>query len=88
MRFADYSLLYILVVSILIFAGAVEIGRWFGVRARSQGRGSVSTLEGSILGLLALIIAFTFAVALSRFEARREEVLNEANAIATTALRA
>jgi hypothetical protein len=88
MRFADYSLLHVLVVSIFVFAGAIEIGRWFGVRARSQGRGSVSTLEGSILGLLALIIAFTFAVALSRFEARREGILNEANAIGTTALRA
>ena len=88
MRFADHSLLHILVVSIFVFAGAIEIGRWFGVRARSQGRGSVSTLEGSILGLLALIIAFTFAVALSRFEARRGSVLNEANAIGTTALRA
>ena len=88
MRFADYSLLQILVGSIFVFSGAIEIGRWYGVRARSQGRGSVSTLEGSILGLLALIIAFTFAVALSRFEARRESVLNEANAIGTTALRA
>jgi hypothetical protein len=41
-----------------------------------------------MLGLLALIIGFTFAMALSRFEARRVAVLNEANAIGTTALRA
>ncbi len=41
-----------------------------------------------MLGLLALIIGFTFAMALSRFEARHEAVLNEANAIGTTALRA
>ena len=41
-----------------------------------------------MLGLLALIIGFTFAMALSRFEARRAAVLNEANAIGTTALRA
>src|SRR4051812_6241077 len=34
------------------------------------------------------MIGFTFAIALSRFEARREAVLNEANAIGTTALRA
>jgi hypothetical protein len=34
------------------------------------------------------MIGFTFAVALSRFEARRDGVLNEANAIGTTALRA
>jgi hypothetical protein len=41
-----------------------------------------------MLGLLALIIGFAFAMALSRFEARRVAVLNEANAIGTTALRA
>jgi hypothetical protein len=41
-----------------------------------------------ILGLLALMIGFSFAIALSRFEARRDAVLNEANAIGTTASRA
>ena len=46
------------------------------------------TLQGAVLGLLALMIAFTFAMALSRFEGRRDAVLNEANAIGTTALRA
>ena len=45
-------------------------------------------MEGAILGLLALMIGFTFAMALSRFEGRRDAVLNEANAIGTTALRA
>jgi hypothetical protein len=88
MRFSDYSLIQILVLSIVALLGAIEIGRWFGVRAKPEGIGSVPTLEASVLGLLALMIGFTFAVALSRFEARREGVLNEANAIGTTALRA
>ena len=34
------------------------------------------------------MIGFTFAMALSRFEGRREAVMHEANAIGTTALRA
>ena len=88
MRFSDYSLLEILIFSIIVLFGAIEVGRWFGARAKPQGKGSIPTLESSILGLLALMIGFTFAVALSRFEARREGVLNEANAIGTTALRA
>ena len=88
MRFSDYSLFQILIFSIVLLLGAIEVGRWFGVRAKPQGTGSVPTLEASILGLLALMIGFTFAVALSRFEARRQGVLNEANAIGTTALRA
>jgi hypothetical protein len=37
---------------------------------------------------MALMIGFTFAMALSLFEARRDAVLSEANAIGTTALRA
>lgn len=36
---------------------------------------------------MALMVGFTFAMALSRFEARRDAVLSEANAIGTTALR-
>ena len=88
MHFADYSLLQILAASIVVLAGAIEAGRWFGIRAQREGVGTVSTLQGAVLGLLALMIGFTFAVALSRFEARREGVLNEANAIGTAALRA
>ena len=88
MRFSDYSLLEILILSAVVLFGAIEIGRWFGMRAKPKGVGSIPTLESAILALLALMIGFTFAVVLSRFEARRLGVLNEANAIGTTALRA
>ena len=42
----------------------------------------------SVLGLLALLVAFTFSIALDRFDTRRANVLLEANAIGTTYLRA
>jgi hypothetical protein len=84
--FAQYNLLLIFLVSLVVVLGAGEIGRTLGVRGK---RGyNVATLEAAILGLLALMISFTFAMALSRYEARREAVLNEANAIGTVALRA
>jgi hypothetical protein len=83
-----YQLLPIFLVSSAIILAASEIGRRLGVRTRSRGGDNVTTLEGAVLGLLALMIGFTFAMALSRFEARRDAVLNEANAIGTTALRA
>ena len=41
-----------------------------------------------MLGLLAFILAFTFGLASSRFEARRGLILSEANAIGTSYLRA
>jgi hypothetical protein len=84
----NYQLLTIFVISSVVILGASEIGRLVGARAIGRGGGDVSTLEGAVLGLLALMIGFTFAIALSRFEARRDAVLNEANAIGTTALRA
>jgi hypothetical protein len=84
----SYPLWSILLGSLAAFFGASEIGRQFGVRSSSRGRQNVSTLEGAILGLLALMIGFTFAMALARFETRRDAVLDEANAIGTTALRA
>lgn len=40
-----------------------------------------------ILGLLALLIAFTFGLALDRYETRRELVVTEANALGTAWLR-
>ncbi|MFL6771969.1 MAG: hypothetical protein ACJ8FC_01165 [Sphingomicrobium sp.] len=47
-----------------------------------------SYLVGSMLGLLALLLAFTFSMALDRFEERRHLVVQEANAIGTAYLRA
>ena len=42
----------------------------------------------AVLGLLALLLGFTFSLAADRFEARRHLVLEEANAIGTVYLRA
>lgn len=42
----------------------------------------------AVLGLLALLLGFTFSLALTRYEARRELVVKEANALGTTWLRA
>jgi hypothetical protein len=84
----NYQLLPIFLVSIVVILTASEIGRWLGVRASNRSEGNTSTLEAAVLGLLALMIGFTFAMALARFEGRREAILIEANSIGTTALRA
>jgi hypothetical protein len=88
MDLANYPLPLIFVASVLAIFAAAEIGRQLGLLASRQQRESISTIEGAILGLLALLIAFTFSMALSLYEARRDALLNEANAIGTTALRA
>jgi hypothetical protein len=49
--------------------------------------GQEGYIVSGVLGLLALMLAFTLAMAVERFEARRLLVLDEANAIGTTYLR-
>jgi hypothetical protein len=85
---AKHSLPVIFLVSVVLIVAAGELGYWLGRRAIDHGGENVETLKAAILGLLALMIGFTFAMAQTRFELRREAVLNEANAIGTTALRA
>ena len=69
----------------------LAIGRLLGRRAirlhGSGGLASTSSLEAAVFALLGLLIAFTFSGALSRFDARRALVVDEANAIGTAYLR-
>jgi hypothetical protein len=69
----------------------LAIGRRVGRRAiRRHGSGglaSTTSLEAAVFALLGLLIAFTFSGALSRFDARRAQVVDEANAIGTAYLR-
>jgi hypothetical protein len=48
----------------------------------------VAAVVAATLALLGFMLAFTFSIAGSRFDARRQAVLDEANAIGTTYLRA
>lgn len=69
----------------------VEFGRFLGRRSHVEDadgtRAGVGAVEGAIFGLLGLLIAFTFSGAYSRFEARRQLVVQEANNIGTAWLR-
>ena len=82
---------HLLIVSALIGFPLV-VGRYFGrqhyERSKVSESGPSGILVGSILSLLAFLLAFTFGMAASRFEDRRVAVLEEANSIGTTYLRA
>ena len=41
-------------------------------------------IQAAVLGLLALLLAFTFSASMSRFDTRKQLVVEEANAIGTT----
>lgn len=57
-------------------------------RETTGGDGLEGVIVSAVLGLLALLMGFTFSLVLNRFEDRRDLVLQEANAIGTVYLRA
>ena len=68
-----------------------ELGYRLGRRGRKTHdepeRTQIVSIQSVTLGLLALLLGFTFAMALSRFEYRKQMVVEESNAIGTAALR-
>jgi hypothetical protein len=92
-EFSDtFPLWAIYLATALIVLLAVEAGRRVGRarrrRAEQEGGAPVGAAVGATLALLAFLLAFTFGMAASRFDARKGLVLQEANAIGTTYLRA
>jgi hypothetical protein len=85
--FYGLDLLVLCPVTIVLIAGAAELGNRIGLRLHSAKteHNDVGTLAGAALGLLALLIAFSFTMADSRYDTRRNMVLEEANAIGSTA---
>lgn len=94
-RFMNQApLLTIGLIVMVLMAGAVAAGHYLrGRRAKGAGgeEKALEDMEGfvisAVLGLLALLMGFTFSLAVDRFETRRALVLEEANAIGTTYLR-
>jgi hypothetical protein len=88
--FANQWLVFLLVGLFLL--ALAEIGYRAGLRlfaAKDESRkGQIGGIQGAVLGLLGLLLGFTFAMAMARYDARRSLILSEANAIGTTYLRA
>ncbi len=80
--------LVILVLVLLSIEGGYRLGRFRHRRSEREKDAPVGAMVGSTLGLLAFMLAFTFGMAASRFDTRKLLVLDEANAIGTTYLRA
>lgn len=69
----------------------LEFGRRLGCLRRKRdpegARAGLGAVEGAVFALMGLLIAFTFSGAASRFDNRRELIIEEANAIGTAWLR-
>jgi hypothetical protein len=77
-----------LIAAILL---SMEVGHRLGLRHWARVPATLppgfATIEASLLGLMGLLIAFTFYGAGSRFDIRRNLIAQEANAISTAYLR-
>lgn len=78
-------ILFILLIVFYLFG--------FRIRGRVVKRNPEETIEdlgqinSTLLGLLALLLAFTFSMSNSRYDTRRQLIIEEANAIGTVILR-
>jgi hypothetical protein len=89
----NFALWQIMIVMLILFVGARELGGWthrrFAASFSEEGdeTSDKGMLVSAVLGLLALLIAFTFSLSLSRYDDRREMIVEEANAIGTAEMR-
>jgi hypothetical protein len=82
--------IYIGMFLILLFTFEVgyQICRYTASRSDDQGFNSISPMVSGLLAMLAFVLAFTFAMAASQHNLRKQNILNEANIIGTAYLRA
>lgn len=82
-------IIYIIIVLLIICAvrSGIAYARWRKTQFLNENDSAINTLVGATLGLLAFILAFTFSMTTSRFEARKHFLLEEINSIETSWLR-
>lgn len=84
-----WGLFFLTAVMVL---ASIWVGTFLGQRRRRKPKheteASLGTIISATLGLLAFMLAFTFGIAAERFQARRQLLLEEVNAIGTSYLRA
>jgi hypothetical protein len=84
------SLLVVTILLTLILAAyelCFRLGRHYQKITDQEIKVQTNSIQGGILGLLALLLGFTFNMALQRFDSRTHAVIDEANAIGTAILR-
>ncbi|NOV28882.1 hypothetical protein [Methylomonas sp. ZR1] len=88
----DIDSLLIACVLLLSMALTIELGYRLGLKINPKVddnfKAHVNSISGSLLGILALLLGFTFSLSLQRYDSRSEAVVDEANAIGTAYLRA
>ncbi|QPG06661.1 DUF4239 domain-containing protein [Salinimonas marina] len=88
-----YSFSSLLIVAVLFSAIVLtnevgfRLGRFVQRHTDEEVKSYTGSIQASILGLLALLLGFTFSMAMQRFDQRSMALIDEANAIGTVQLR-
>ncbi|MGH8331917.1 MAG: hypothetical protein ACRER3_02465 [Pseudomonas fluorescens] len=85
----DEIILFFIMVAIfcVVLELAFRLGRHHRTHSNDSTRSHLSVLQTALLGLLALLLGFNFAMATSRFEARKTLTQDEVTVIGSTYLR-
>ncbi|MEO8418798.1 MAG: hypothetical protein ABI475_08755 [Methylophilaceae bacterium] len=93
----DHELLYgygSIAIAIALFTAIVmcneigfRTGRFVQTRTDNEVKALTGSIQASILGLLALLLGFTFSMSMQRYDNRSMALIDEANAIGTAVLR-
>ncbi|HEA28716.1 MAG TPA: DUF4239 domain-containing protein [Leeuwenhoekiella sp.] len=79
--------LILFVVIVIANEIGMRIGEYHEGKSNNDIKSQTTAIQGSILGLLALILGFTFNMSIQRFDNRAAAEVAEANAIGTALLR-
>jgi hypothetical protein len=82
--------IYLIIVFFIVLSirGGIAFAKWRKKRHKNDDESAINTMVGATLGLLTFILAFTFSLSSSRFDARKQFFLEEVNSIETSWLRA
>jgi hypothetical protein len=89
--FFDLSSWLLGLILFAVVLGATLLGQLVGRRLRHLSdslKEPFAVLQAALLGVVGLLLAFGLSLAVDRYESRRATLVNEANAIGTTYLRA
>nr|WP_211162654.1 hypothetical protein [Alteromonas ponticola] len=86
--FSSVSIALVLFIAIMAFNEvSFRLGRVVQKHTDDEVKALTGSVQGSILGLLALLLGFTFSMSMQRFDNRSMALIDEANAIGTALLR-
>ncbi len=87
--FSSITIAIVLFVIILVCNElCYRIGVMIQLRTDDEVKALTGSVQASVLGLLALLLGFTFSMSMQRFDNRSMALIDEANAIGTAILRA